>query len=478
MRRRSPGTVVVPRGIRTGGCPAIIIAVPLPRRTLLGAGLAGAAATLTGCVETSKAAVWVPGTTPAAPGGAGGAPAPGAAASAAAADAAPVTQAVAKAAPYTKAVGVVLTRYLKPTPDNPKHPGYAGAVALTMVDGTVTMHSAVGHALRYAAGPRELPASKRVAMRPDSIFDTASLTKLYTAILVLQLVDKGKVDLDAPVATYLPGFTGTGKGAITVAMLLTHTGALPVGPKVTGLPNDAARRKAVLTTPLVKGGTPGDAFRYSGTGLMVLAQLVEKLTGTSLDKALRDTITTPLGLKDTGFTPLKWLSAKDEAARLVATDARSSRGLLRGTVHDDVCNRLGGVAGHAGVFATAKDVAVIGQLLLNGGAYNGKRILSAAIVKKMLTNANKGKKAIDAERPGRPADHGLGVVLNQPWFMGKLAGPATFGHTGFTGTSLLVEPRRKLVLVLLTNRAHPNWSWANPDPTRVAVANAVAASLR
>ncbi len=450
--------------------------MPLPRRTLLGAGLVGAAATLTGCVETPRAAAWVA-ETPAAPGGAGGAPVPGTA-SLVAPDTAPVTQAVAKPAPYTRAVSAVLTRYLKPTPDNPKHPGYAGAVALTMVDGTVTMHTAVGHALRYAAGPWELPASRRVAMRPDSIFDTASLTKIYTAILVLQLVDKGKVDLDAPVATYLPGFTGTGKGAITVAMLLTHTGALPVGPKVTGLPNNAARRKAVLTTPLVRGAVPGDAFRYSSTGLMVLAQLVERLTGTSLDRALRDNITTPLGLKDTGFTPLKWLGAKDRAARLVATDARSSRGLLRGTVHDDVCNRLGGVAGHAGVFATAKDVAVIGQLLLNGGTYNGRRILSAAIVKKMLTNANKGKKAIDAERPGRPADHGLSVVLNQPWFMGRLSGPGTFGHTGFTGTSLLVEPRRRLVLVLLTNRAHPNWSWANPDPTRVAVANAVAASLR
>jgi CubicO group peptidase (beta-lactamase class C family) len=365
----------------------------------------------------------------------------------------------------------VLTKYLKPTADNPRHPGYAGAVALVMVEGRTTVHSAAGHAVRYKAGPVELAAGKRVAMRPDSIFDLASLTKVYTALLVLQLVDRGKVELDAPLRKYLPEFTGTGKGAITIAMLLAHTSALPVGAKITGLSGNAARWQAVLTTPLVSGGVPGRTFRYSSVGLMVLGRLVEKVTGKSLDKALRDNLLTPLGLEDTGFQPLKWVRDKQ---RLVATDARSSRGLLRGTVHDDVCNNLGGVAGHAGVFGTARDVAVIGQLMLNGGTYNGRRLLSADVLKKALTNVNKGKKAIDAERPDRTADHGLGVELDQSWFMGKLATPSTFGHTGFTGTSLLVSPARKTVVVLLTNRAHPNWSWSDPDPHRVAIHNAIA----
>ena len=386
----------------------------------------------------------------------------------------PVTQAVA-GAPYAKKVTDVLTKYLKPTPDNPKHPGYAGAVALVAVDGKTTVLTVVGDAVRYAAGPVELPASKRVPMTADSIFDLASLTKVYTAILLLQLVDAGKVDLGAPVQRYLPEFTGTGKGAVAIAMLLAHTGALPVGAKVTGLPDNTARWKAVATTPLIKGAVPGATFRYSSVGLMLIGRIVERLTGKSLDKALRDNLTTPLGLTDTGFLPLKWVANKQ---RLVATDARSSRGLLRGTVHDDVANHLGGVAGHAGVFGTAKDVAVIGQMLLGGGTHHGRRLLSAAVVHQMLTNVNKGKPAIDADRPHRTADHGLGVELNQTWFMGKLAAPTTFGHTGFTGTSLLVDPRRKLVLVLLTNRAHPNWSWSNPDTHRVAVANAVADGLR
>jgi CubicO group peptidase (beta-lactamase class C family) len=126
------------------------------------------------------------------------------------------------------------------------------------------------------------------------------------------------------------------------------------------------------------------------------------------------------------------------------------------------------------VFSTAQDVAVIGQMLLDGGTYRGKRILSSATVKKMLTNVNNGKPAIDAERPGRSADHGLGVEMNQPWFMGKLASATAFGHTGFTGTSLLVVPARRQVIVLLTNRAHPNWSWSDPDVHRVAVHNAIA----
>jgi CubicO group peptidase (beta-lactamase class C family) len=437
--------------------------VSLSRRTLLGVGLGSAA--LAGCGRPDAAGVWTqPSTGPAAP-------AHSPAAHAAAPGTPPPPTGLTKAPPYAARVHDVLTKYLKPTPDNPEHPGYAGAVALVMVDGRTTLHTAVGHALRYQAGPVELPTSRRVAAKPDSIFDLASLTKVYTALLVLQLVDQGKVDLTAPLRRYLPEFTGTGKGAITIAMLLAHTSALPVGAKVTGMPDNTARWKSVLSTPLVRGGVPGTTFRYSSVGLMVLGRLVEKLTGSTLDKALRDNLLTPLGLKDTGFQPLKWVGDRQ---RLVATDARTSRGLLRGTVHDDVCNTLGGVAGHAGVFATAKDVAVIGQLLLDGGTYNGRHLLSAAVVKKALTNVNNGKPAVDADRPHRTADHGLGLEINQTWFMGELASPTTFGHTGFTGTSLLVSPARRTVVVLLTNRAHPNWSWSDPDPHRVAVHNAIA----
>jgi CubicO group peptidase (beta-lactamase class C family) len=371
-------------------------------------------------------------------------------------------------------VRAVLTKYLKPTSDNPRHPGYAGAVALLTVGGRTLVHTAVGDALRYKAGPVELPAGQRVAMRTDSIFDLASLTKIYTAILVLRLADAGTIQLSAPVQKYLPEFAGTGKGACTIAMMLAHTSALPVGAKVTGFRTDAERWTSVMNTPLAKGQAPGSTFRYSSVGLMVLGKLVEKFAGASLDKVVREQLTTPLGLRDTGYLPLKWVADK---SRLVATDARTSRGLLRGTVHDDVANALGGIAGHAGLFGTALDVAKIGQMMLNGGTYAGRRILTAGMVARALTNANAGKPAIDPDRPHRTSTHGLGFELDQSWFMGKLAGPQTFGHTGFTGTSLLVEPKRKLVLVLLTNRAHPNWAWSDPDVHRVAVADVVAAGL-
>jgi len=371
----------------------------------------------------------------------------------------------------------LLRKYLSTTSQNPKHPMYAGAVAVAMVDGAVMTRAVAGDALRYAAGPVELAPSKRVAMRADSMFDLASITKVYTAILVMQQVDRGRISLTAPVVEYLPGFDGPGKAAITIAMLLTHTGALPVGATVKGLSTMEERRAAVLKTPILAGATPGDAFRYSSVGLMVLAQLVEKVTGTPLDRAVKDGITGPLGLRNTGFVPPRWMSSADRAARMVATDARSSRGLLRGVVHDDVANALGGIAGHAGVFSTASDLAVIGQMLLNGGQYKGKRVLSEESVRRMTTNANAGLPAYDPERPGRPSDHGLGLAINQPWLMGKLASAQAFGHSGFTGTSLVVCKRRKLVLVLLTNRAHPNWSWADPDPVRVAVGNLLAGQV-
>ncbi|WP_244366920.1 serine hydrolase domain-containing protein [Micromonospora echinofusca] len=453
--------------------------VSLPRRSLLGLGLAAATAAVAGCAEQPSNRWSTGSATPAGttPGRTAASTSAGPAGTAPRVAVSP-TSGPPLAAGYGPRVETVLRRYLAPTRENPDHPGYAGAVALTQVAGRQQVLVPVGEALRYGAGPVLLPADKRVAMRPDSIFDLASITKVYTAILLLQQVDAGRLDLAAPVVDYLPGFTGTGKSTVTVSMLLTHSSGLPVGAKVTGYSSDAERWAAVLATPLVSGAVPGTVFRYSSVGLMVAGKLVEKVTGQRLDQALKTQLTDPLGLRWTGFNPDTWLSGTDRATRLVATDARTSRGLLRGVVHDDVANHLGGIAGHAGIFSTAQEVAVIGQLLLDGGTFNGRRILAESTVRRMLGNANAGLPAVDPERPNRTSDHGLGVVLDQPWFMGRLSSAATFGHTGFTGTSLLVEPRRRLVLVLLTNRAHPNWSWADPDPTRVDVADVVGSAVR
>jgi CubicO group peptidase (beta-lactamase class C family) len=362
----------------------------------------------------------------------------------------------------------ILRRCLLPTPDHPNHPSYAGAVVLAAVDGEITVHEAVGDALRYTAGPVELSEGERVAMRPDSIFDLASITKVLTALLTLHDIESGRIDPLAPVAEYLPEF---GRPAVTVGTLLTHTSGLPDVIDLDRV-DASARRAAIPATPLVDGVAPGSLFRYSDVGLLVLGLLLERVTGTPLDALLRTRLTGPLGLADTGFNP-----AGDLADRMVATEAKPVRGLLRGVVHDENAAALGGVAGHAGVFSTAADLAVVAQMLINGGEYGDTRIFAEATVRRMLVDANAGLPAVDPDhRPGRAA-HGLGVELDQSWYMGRLASPYTFGHTGFTGTSLVVDVPRRVVLVLLTNRVHPDRNWGATNPTRVAVADAVADTL-
>jgi CubicO group peptidase (beta-lactamase class C family) len=441
------------------------------RRTFLGAGAATAAAVLTGCGSASPTS---PGFAPPVT------PVPEAAAATSAAGlvfTSGRTLRRAETAPaYGAGVRDTIARYLKPTPDHPQHPFYAGAVALVNVDGDIMMHEAVGDALRYNTGPVELAPSKRVAMRTDSIFDLASITKVFTSLLVLQLAEQGLVDLTAPVARYLPEFQGPGKAAVTLTMLLAHTSGLPDGITLSTKPTVSARRAAITAMPLVKDAVPGDTFRYSDTNLLVLGLLVEKITGQPLDVVMRQALIGPLGLRDTGFKPLEWSTPPGE--RLVATDATPGRGLLRGVVHDPNAHALGGVAGHAGLFSTSTDLAILGQMLVNGGEYGGKRVLSEETVRKMLVNVNPGIPAIDPEqRPTRTAAHGLGVELNQSWFMGRLGSSLTFGHTGFTGTSIVVDPARRVALVLLTSRAHPDWHWAKVDGVRAEVADVVAAGI-
>ncbi len=433
--------------------------VTISRRGLLGLGVASAAAAVAGCGDRSPADAPL------------GQPSPSDSPSS---SPSPLPSVDGEA--LSSELAATLARYLAPTPENPDHPSYAGAVALVTIDGRRVAGAVVGEALRYGAGPVLLPDGQRAPMREDSLFDLASVTKIYTALALLRLVDRGQVDLAAPARSYLPDLAGAGKDAITVAQLLTHTAALPVGPSLAGLSSVEQRWAQVVAGPLLPGVAPGAEFRYSSVGLMLAGLIVERLTGKRLDAAIHDEITAPLGLRDTGFTPMVWVPAV-EADRLVATDARSSRGLLRGVVHDDVCNQLGGIAGHAGLFSTAADLAAIGEVLVGGGSRNGVRILSAPLTARMLANANAGLPAVDPDRPFRTSDHGLGVVINQPWFMGELASPDAFGHTGFSGTSIVCDAARRLVLVLLTNRAHPNWSWANPDPVRAAVATVVARHL-
>jgi CubicO group peptidase (beta-lactamase class C family) len=370
-------------------------------------------------------------------------------------DPAPITAALDKITAWTRA--------------NPAtgHPLFSGAVTLMAHDGVVVSHTATGQAVRYAdAAGTELPADQQVPMRLDTIFDMASVSKLFTSIVTLQLLEAGRIELAAPVARYLPEFGTFGKDVITVQQLLTHTSGLkpdPVPSLWAGYPDIPSRRAAIMTE--IPVNPPGSTYLYSDINLIVLQLLAERLTGKGLDELVRTGITEPLGMVDTGFNPP---AAKLDRIAATEYEANPPRGMVRGSVHDENAWSLGGVAGHAGIFSTARDLAVLAQTVLNGGTYAGRRILAPPTVEAMLTNYNQAF-------PGH--DHGLGFELNQRFYMGGLSGPRTAGHTGFTGTDLVIDPASRSFTILLTNRVHPSRGWGSINLARETVALGLAKSL-
>ncbi len=345
------------------------------------------------------------------------------------------------------------------------HPLFAGAVGLLAHDGKVVDTYTVGSAVRYEDGRgTELPAEKQVPMREDTIFDIASVTKLFTSIAVMQLVERGEVDLAAPVATYLPEFGVNGKREITVEQLLTHTSGLEPSLFLwRDWPDERSRIKAVMD--VAPQNEPGTTYTYSDLNLITLGVLVERVTGDPLDEVIAERITEPLGMTDTEFNP-----PAEKLHRVAATEFQTTppRGMVRGQVHDENAWSLGGVAGHAGLFSTAHDLGVLAQALLNGGTYGGERILRPSTVLQLFTNYN-------VEFPGD--SHGLGFELDQIWYMGGLTSPSTAGHTGYTGTSLVIDRQSRSIAVLLTNRVHPSRSWGSINAARQAWATGLARAL-
>ncbi|WP_344749118.1 serine hydrolase domain-containing protein [Kribbella aluminosa] len=367
-------------------------------------------------------------------------------------DPAPIDAALAQVAGWTQ-------------PSATTKPLYAGAVTLLGHDGKIVTRTATGLALKYADGAgTELPPDQQIPMRTDTIFDMASVSKLFTSIVILQLVEKGKVDLDAPIATYIPEFAENGKENVTVRMALTHTSGFPSWlPLWSSQPDPASRLHMALTAKLQD--PPGTKYLYSDLNLIALGELAHRVPGKTLDKLVADGITKPLRMRDTGYNP-----DPRKKPRIAATEYQSSppRGMVWGEVHDENAWSLGGVAGHAGVFSTADDMAVLAQTFLNGGSYRGARILKESSVTAMITNFNQAF-------PGN--DHGLGFELNQRWYMGGLSGPRTAGHTGYTGTSIVIDFDSRSFAILLTNRVHPSRDWGSNNPARRAVAQGLALAL-
>ncbi|MEU7212830.1 serine hydrolase [Streptomyces sp. NPDC044989] len=356
---------------------------------------------------------------------------------------------------------------------SPRHPWYAGAVLLAGRGGTVALHEPIGMAVRYRAYDEttdtgvEFPAGQQIPMAEDTVFDLASISKLFTSILAVQQLERGALELEAPVASYLPDFGRAGKQGVTIRQLLTHTSGFRAWIPLYSAPTYEERVRLVYDEAPVND--PGTAYLYSDLNMISLQLVLEKVAGRTLDVLLRDGITRPLGLDRTRYNPpASWRPgiAATEDARLPWSGL--DRGLVWGEVHDENAFSLGGVAGHAGVFSCAWDLAVLGRTLLNGGSYGRVRILRPESVELMFTDFN-------TDFPGD--EHGLGFELYQHWYMGAMATPRTAGHTGFTGTSLVLDPTTDSFLVVLGNSVHPVRSWRSGSAPRVAAGTNLARAV-
>ena len=326
-----------------------------------------------------------------------------------------------------------------------------GAVLLVGHNGLIVYNKAYGN---------RAPAPKAEPMTTDTIFDLASLTKVVaTTTCVMRLEQLGQIKLNDPVAKYIPDFAQNGKEDVTVRMLLTHYSGLPADLDLkqpwNGLDEGYARANASkLVNP------PGSTFLYSDVGFIVLGELVQKVSGMPLDQYAQTYVFGPLGMTQTRFNPPPtWVP------RIAPTQRDEHTGqTLRGTVHDPTARQMGGVAGDAGLFSTAEDVAKFAQALLNGGA----PVLNPLIVEKMTT-------------PQQPANYpnvrGLGWDIDSPYSSnrGELLPVGSFGHTGFTGTSLWIDPTTNTYIVLLTNATM--LKDGNVIGLRSQIATAVAAAL-
>jgi CubicO group peptidase (beta-lactamase class C family) len=307
--------------------------------------------------------------------------------------------------------------------------GYPGAAVVVGRKGAAVWEKGFGR-LSWDVNSARVSADK-------SIYDLASLTKVIgTTTAAMILFDEGKLVLDEKVQHYLPGFIGGLKDEVTVRQLLMHRGGLPAGRELwrhAKSPEEA--KQMVIDTPLEY--RPGTGFVYSDIGADLLGLIVEACAGERLDTFLDHRVFKPLGMNDTGFKP-----ADSLVYRIAPTEVTPPRGYpVRGEVHDENAYALGGVAGHAGLFGTASDLSVFAQMLLNGGSYAGTRIVAESTVKLFTAKAS-GSRALGWEVG--EGQHGAGM------FFGENA----FGHTGFTGTSIWIDPDREMFVILLTNRVH------------------------
>jgi len=346
--------------------------------------------------------------------------------------------------------------------------------------GAVVLVGRKGHVIwQKTYGSRAVEPAQE-SMTADTIFDLASLTKVVaTATSIMILVERGKVRLHDPLSAYIPELKVEGRENITIEQLLIHrSGYAPdfdLRERWTGY-DEAIKR--LIKEPL--RNPPGTRFVYSDIGFIALGEVVKRVSGMPLDEFAKQNIFTPLRMNETGFRPAAALRArvapteKRRGQLSYLGDTATNIGAegdvwLRGEVHDPTSYRMGGVAGHAGLFSTAKDLAIYCQMILNGGEYGGIRILSPLSVAEMTRPrlvSNTG------------ATRGLGWDINSSYSTnrGELFPLGSFGHTGFTGTSIWIDPSSQMFVVFLSNRVHPDGK-GDVGPLRGRVASIAAGAI-
>lgn len=281
------------------------------------------------------------------------------------------------------------------------------------------------------------------AVTDSTLFDLASLTKVIaTTPAAMLLVQEGRLDLDAEVWRYLSYWPRTGdKGTITIRELLTHTSGLPAGAPLSRVRGDRDARVRWIATRALEA-PPGRATLYSDLGMVVLGAVVESITGERLDRFVTDRLFRPLELRDTRFTPLAPVDGSPFDIARIAPTERTADGLLQGSVQDPTARALGGVAGNAGLFSSVRDVARFAGLMLRATYGEDTPVLTSAVVKEFA-----------ARQPDAGRALGWDVPTAAGW--GKYFSAASFGHTGYTGTSIWIDPAADVFVVLLTNRVDP-----------------------
>ncbi len=333
---------------------------------------------------------------------------------------------------------------------------FPSAVVLVSKDGVI--------AHRKAYGTYDYLPYARLVDR-STVYDLASLTKvIVTTNCIMKLVDEGKVHLDSPVARYIPEFAQSGKQRVTVRNLLLNNSGLPAYRRyflTCRTPQEVL--DSVYAAPLEF--QPGDSTRYSDLGMITLGKVIERVTGQSLYRYASEHFFQPLGMWNTMYNPPPELFDRIAPTEI---DTLWRKILVRGQVHDENAAALGGVAGHAGLFSTAGDLAILMQMILNGGTYGGRRYLSESTVK-MFTSPQKGSpRALGWDRKSKEGYSSAGTLFSD----------ASFGHTGFTGTSIWADPRRNLFVIFLTNRVYPTRDNRKISLVRPALHEAVIRALK